>query len=722
MRSPYRSTSSSPETTRRGCGTARGIAAALVMAALTGGSGLEAEERRVVKGAIASERVIPQVLEIDLREVPVAREWEPGDSIKEIPRRHTRPLPVAPTSSRAGEPVSDPLLAVQEQAESAPVVDLGFPDPILNFAGQGFTGANPPDTVGDVGPNHYIQAVNSAGGSRVVVYSKSGALLAGPFLLETLGSGGPCASGFGDPVVLYDPLADRWLLSEFSGGGNNLCVYVSRTADPIGGGWFRYQFTTPNFPDYPKYGVWPDAYYVASNENNPAAYALDRVRMLQGLSATSQRFTAPDLAGFPFQALTPADLDGATLPPAGSPGIFMRHRDDEVHNPPGTAQDFVEIWEFRVNWQNPGNSTFTGPTNIAVTDFSSELCGLSSFSCFPQPGTNVALDPLREVVMFRLQYRNYGSHQALAGNFVTDADGEPDIPPNNERGGVRWFELRKTGGAWFLQQEGTYSPDTTNRWMGASALDGSGNFAVGYNVSSTSVFPGLRYAGRLTTDPVGSLPQGEATIIDGTASNGSNRYGDYAAMSVDPSDDCTFWFTGEHNSASTWSTRIATFKFTQCGGPPPLELILNGGFETNCNPWLLTGAGATCIQGGEFPHSGTGYAQLGRGNNLTGRMYQQVVIPPGAPANLTFWLNVTSQETTISAPNDVMRVEVRNTSDVLLASIATFSNLDKTTPGDYSQKAFSLAAFAGQTIRLYFRSTTNGSLPTTFRVDDVSLQ
>jgi hypothetical protein len=431
----------------------------------------------------------------------------------------------------------------------------------------------PPDTVGDVGPNHYIQAVNHGSGSSITVYNKSGGVVAGPFNLDTLGSGGQCANGFGDPVVLYDPLANRWLLSEFSGSGANLCVYVSQTSNPVTGGWFRYQFTTPNFPDYPKYAVWPDAYYVASNENSPAAYALDRNRMLQGLSATSQRFTAPDLGGFGFQAMTPADDDGPA-PPQGSRGIFMRHRDDEAHNPPGTPNDFLEIWEFHVDWNTPANSTFTGPTNIAVTDFSSELCGFFSFSCFPQPGTNTKLDPLREVVMFRLQYRNYGSHQALAGNLVTDADGEGGGDPL-ERGGVRWFELRKTGGGWSLFQEGTYSPNTVNRWMGGSALDHDGNFAVGYNVSNGSVFPGLRYAGRLASDPLGTLPQGEATIVNGTASNSSNRYGDYSALSVDPADDCTFWFTGEYNTAPSWSTRIASFKFDSCGGQPTPDFTLS---------------------------------------------------------------------------------------------------------------------------------------------------
>ena len=218
--------------------------------------------------------------------------------------------------------------------------DGDFSTPVLNFEGIAFTGAFPPDTVGDVGPNHYIQMVNDGvnGGSVFAVYDKAGNLLAGPISLQSLWTeGGACAAGLGDPIVLYDPLADRWLLSEFAATDtdNHLCVYISQTPDPVSGGWFLYDFPTPDFPDYPKYAVWPDAYYVSSNESSPAVYALDRTRMLTGQPATFQRFTAPRLAGFNFQALLPSDLDGSTPPPAGAPNYFMRHRDDEVHGAPG---------------------------------------------------------------------------------------------------------------------------------------------------------------------------------------------------------------------------------------------------------------------------------------------------------------------------------------------------------------------------------------------------
>jgi hypothetical protein len=486
------------------------------------------------------------------------------DPTIEIPRqRYPRPgqdrAPAPRTASL------DPLLGRQFAAPSA--FDRVFTTPIVNFAGQGYSGVNPPDTVGDVGPSYYIQLINGFGGSLVVIYNKAdGTVAAGPFALDSLGTGA-CANAHGDPIVLYDRLAGRWLLSEFTPPGTtNLCVYVSQTADPISGGWFGYQFPTPDFPDYPKYAVWPDAYYVSTNESSPAVYALDRNQMLTGGTATSQRFTAPNLSGFSFQALTPSDLDGAAGPPSGAPGYFIRHRDDESHNPGSNdaSQDFLEIWEFDVDFATPGNSTFTGPTNIAVSEFDSDLCGLFSFDCFPQPGTTTRLDPLREVVMWRSQYRNFGTHETLVGNLVTDVDG-------TDRGGIRWFELRRTGGAWSLFQEGPDSPDATHRWMGSIAMDGAGNIALGYNAGSSTVFPGVRYTGRLSGDTLGTMPQVETTIVAGSGSNSSNRWGDYSSMNVDPADDCTFWHTNEYGTSSgTWNTQIASFRFSSCAvGPSP---------------------------------------------------------------------------------------------------------------------------------------------------------
>jgi len=522
------------------------VLAAVVLRMATG-LGLAAD-----RGAQASAPVAPVVFTGDVRSLPVVPPWPPGSPVREgPPRRHAdfgnlrlHPLRKLPTR--------DPLLELQHGATIRAVGPRIYSPPELDFDAQGFTGVIPPDTVGDVGSNYYIQVINGATGSPFTIYSKlTGGGVAGPILLQSLApAGGPCSEGFGDVIVLYDPLASRWLLSEFAGTGNHLCVYLSRNNDPVGGGWVAYDFPVPEFPDYPKYAVWPDAYYVSTNESSPAAYALDRAKMLAGLPATFQRFVAPALGGFGFQALTPADLDGGP-PPGGTPGLFVRHVDDELHSPGSNdpVHDFLELWQLHVDFANAANSTLSLAQTIPVSEFDSSIAGIA------EPGGAPALDPIREVVMFRLQYRNVGSHEALVGNFVTDVDG-------TDHGGVRWFELRRTGGPWSVHQEGTYAPDAANRWLGAIAMDGSGNMALGFSISSGSIFPGMRYTGRLATDPLGTMPQPEVTVVNGAGTQTLNRWGDYAAMSVDPVDDCTYWFTNEYLPANgLWKTRVARFRY-----------------------------------------------------------------------------------------------------------------------------------------------------------------
>ncbi len=554
---------------------------------------------------------VTPVLTLAARDVPASEALPTLD--REInPRMNFGPLPEKDFDPPNGP---DPLLAVQAAApEAAPD---GFSTPIFNFDGQGYTFVNPPDTVGDVGKDHYVQMINA---TRVAIYNKNtGALVIPPFNLSSLGG---CATSNGDPIVLYDQLADRWFLSEF-GPGNSLCTYVSQTPDPTGA-YYSYQFNTPSFPDYPKYGVWPDAYYATTNESSPAVYALNRTAMLAGAPASSQRFTAPGLAGFGFEALTPADLDGMTPPPAGSPGIIMRHVDTEAHSVPGyPATDILEVWAFSVNWTTPASSTFTKIADVQTAEFDSTLCGLTSFYCMGMPGvpqgSTASLDPLREVIMNRLAYRNFGAHQTLVGNLVTDI--------GNNIGGVRWFELRKVGaGPWTLYQEGTYAPTTLdNRWMGGIAMDGAGNIALGYNVSSQTIYPSIRYAGRLASDPLGTLPQGEYTLVNGSANNGSNRYGDYSAMSIDPIDDCTFWFTGQWNDASQWKTRIGAFRFDACGTTNFTLNVTPDSLQV-CSPADATYTVATAAVAGF-----TGGVNLSAvGNPGTASFIPNPVTPPGA--------------------------------------------------------------------------------------------
>ncbi|MDX1997347.1 MAG: proprotein convertase P-domain-containing protein [Thermoanaerobaculia bacterium] len=542
--------------------------AAWTLAAVISALPANAQEGRVVlaRGAESYGPVTPY-LTAPLSEASRAPEWRPGDPIREIPRRFY-PLPGEETKP-GGEGLPDPLLDAH-RAPAAPTITLG-----VNVAGTGFTGATPPDTVGDVGPNHYVQAVNA---SRIAIFDKAGALLPGyPITLSTLAPVGTTCrnNASGDPIVLYDQLADRWLLQEFTGGGD-LCFYISQTPDPTGAYYF-YSFDPPSFPDYPHFGVWPDAYYGTTNEaggsGNQTTYAFNRVAMLAGLPATMQRITVvPPVSGYGFQTLTAADHDGAAAPPANARGIFMRHRDGEAHgDAPAPATDELEIWEMDVDFAVPANTTVTTLPRITITDFNSWMVNYTTFFSVPQPSSTTRLDPIREVIMQRLNYRNFGSHEALVGVFSTNRN--PATSGTVVSAGLRWFELRRVGGIgnpWTLFQEGTFGGDTNsataNFFMGAIAMDGSGNIALGYNKTDTAapaVFPSLGITGRLATDAAGTLAT-ETPLTAGVQSQGSGRWGDYATMSIDPADDCTFWFTGEYMPGSSWGTRVASFVFEEC--------------------------------------------------------------------------------------------------------------------------------------------------------------
>ena len=517
----------------------------------------------IVKGANQTRAFPARRVDIDLRRrtrSPAAA-WQPGQPIKEIPKRqNTEPVLTDREPARVPPSVPDPLL--ERQTRSPSIQQLrSFGNPTL-VGDAGFAGANPPDAVGDIGGQFYIHMTNSPSGAIFTVYdAQSHTVIAGPTALDTLGAGN-CAQGLGDPIVLYDHLADRWLLSEFSNVADSLCVYVSAGPDPTMDGFFAYEFAAANgFPDYPKYAVWPDAYYMSSNESNPTVYAFERAAMLTGQPARIQFFNAASLSGFGFQSLQPSDLDGQA-PLDGTPVIFLRHRDDEVHDSMNNdpARDFLEVFEFRSDFNNPVNATFTGPFRIPMTEFDSTLCGLTSFSCFPQPGAGgPALDPLREVVMWRVQYRRFADHDSAIGSMVTDVDG-------TDRGGIRWFELRRDAtSGWRLFQEGTYSPsDGHNRFMPSIAMDRVGNIALGYSIVSGSLSAGIRYTGRLASDPTGTMPRGEVIIADGIGSSASNRWGDYSAMSVDPREGCTFWYTNQFANSGLYNTRVSELSFSQC--------------------------------------------------------------------------------------------------------------------------------------------------------------
>lgn len=425
---------------------------------------------------------------------------------------------------------------------------------IANWAGMN-TNTNPGDPALDVGPNHVVQMMNGASGARVQIWDKTGTVLAGPINFSTLSSG--TWSGLGDPIVLYDQRADRWILTEFCSGCNNMYIAISTTPDPTGT-YNTFSVAASSFPDYPKYSIWDNSYLITANEGTTTSsvYILDRTSMLGAGSPNARRFTVPRFGTIGFQATTPVSLLGTV--PSGTPSMLMRMRDDAWS---GSATDALEIWELDINWSNPTAATLTQVQTLNTSPHESELCGYTSFACIPQQGSSTTLDPLRELLMNRIMYRNFGSHESMVCAHVTDVDG-------NDLAGIRWYELRRTGGGtgtWSIYQEGTYSPsDGLHRWMPTIGISASGNIGLAYNVSGSSAHPEIRYTGRKECDPLGVMTETEIQLVDGTSPNNSNRWGDYNAMGVDPTDGETFWFTATYNPTTQARSRVGAFKITTC--------------------------------------------------------------------------------------------------------------------------------------------------------------
>jgi hypothetical protein len=513
-----------------------------------------------------------------------------------------------PTVVSTGNPDPDRPTGLEgpygpRQVDSLIQNDIGsgeIPAPSVGF--DAFTnGSFPPDPNGAVGPNHFVVMANSV----YAVYTKAGALVVGPANINTLwsGFGGACENeNAGDPVVLYDRQTDRWLLTQFTAAGPTFfnCVALSQTNNPAGA-YYRWAFSTgTNFPDYPKYGVWSDAYYISTREFSGCggggsgscttfagvgAYALNRAQMLVGNPAPQViSFLVPP-GGTPYivgDGLLPSNLDGSTLPPAGRPNFYIGTQDDG--GPYGAPSDAINIFKFHVDFAVPGNSTFTGPTVVPVGAFNSilALCG-GTRDCIPQLGTAQKIDHLgyRQRPLHRAAYRNFGTYEAIVTNQSVEAVGGIS--------GIRWWEIRSPNSGPTIFQEGTYAPsDMLHRWMGSIAQDRQGNMALGFSVSNAANFPGVRYTGRLVGDPPGTMPQGEGVFVNGTGSQtGGNRWGDYTAMTIDPTDDCTFWYVNEYLQATggTKTLRVGSFKFPGCAlfGPPTFSLAA---FGYNAGGWF----------------------------------------------------------------------------------------------------------------------------------------
>lgn len=406
----------------------------------------------------------------------------------------------------------------------------------------------PPDPCGDAGQDHYFQMINLS----CAIYNKSGVRILGPFSSSSIWNGMPHNSNNGDGIILYDENADRWLISQFSlpnfpNAPYYQMIAVSQTPDPTGS-WFRWEYSFSELPDYPKFGIWGDSYYMSYNRvrsgmayEGTGAAAFDRAAMISGDPAARMiRFQLN--SGDDAFAMLPADCDGE-FPFPGTPGYFLF-----------IQTNYLGVIEFHADWNNPSNSTFGNFLNIPVSPFLNFTNGI------PQRGTGITVTPINDRLMFRLQFRKFGDHQSMVVNHTVDVD---------NRTGIRWYELRRTTDNWYIYQQSTYSPDSNFRWMGSIAMDESGNIALGYSVSGPNLFPSIRYAGRMANDPSGLLTITEREIIPGAGSQtgewgGRGRWGDYSAMSVDPVNPKTFWYTQEYFDTTSWmgwKTRIASFSF-----------------------------------------------------------------------------------------------------------------------------------------------------------------
>ncbi len=422
-----------------------------------------------------------------------------------------------------------------------------------------------PDDNGDVSPDHYIQTANSSEGAYYEIFDKDGNTVFGPESCQDFWT--PFnANGLGDPIVTWDQEASRWMITELSFDFTSMLIAISETDDPLGS-WYVYEFQSPfGLPDYPKYGIWSDGYYVTTNEyisngsdmdNHIPIYIMERDKMLNGdPDADVQiigipKFQESSSGFFVFQTATPANWEGTTPPPAGSGFPAVRIYDDAWDG----GQDLVELWEVSVDWDDENNTAIVGPTEMPTAPFDSNLCDGDIFNCL-QESDGSFISALQQVVMNRVTYRNFTSYEAIVMTFSVNVD------QVDERSGVRWCELRKTPGTdWSLYQEGTVSNETNHIFMPTIGMDASGSIALGYSEMGPDKFLSLSFTGRRSSDELGEMTVEPYEIATGESYHDGNRWGDYASMTVDPVDGRTFWFSGEYTKADNiWGTKIATFQ------------------------------------------------------------------------------------------------------------------------------------------------------------------
>ena len=468
--------------------------------------------------------------------------------------------------------------------------------PVAHFQGMGSVGYVPPDTNMSVGPNDVVETVNV----DWEVYDKSGNTLLGPAPIHSifqaalggnLASGDACASiDGGDPIVLYDAIDQKWIISQLaynsSFSSNEYCLAISATSDPTGS---YYAYDLPfgsNLPDYPKLAIWANG-----ASGNPSSWtgvggsSYAGVYFSANIFSRGSSFTGAVMCGFPLSqvATPPSSLNWVcayngtsvySILPADLQGSPISSNGTTWPAPPATAEYYMQfsgsntlnLFSFAPNFTN-GTAAVYNVANIPVQTFY-EACG--GGSCVPQLNTTNQLDSLGDRLMYRLSYRNDGTNQYMVVNqSVQDSSASTQT-------GVRWYQLTEptspsSGGGWGVAQQGTFGPsDGVYRWMGSIAQDQYGDLGVGFSASSPSIFPGIGYTGRTPIDPTGSLEGEQLLNIGAGAQTSVNRWGDYSSMSIDPVDDCTFWYANEYlkstGSYTNWGTYILSFKFPACGG------------------------------------------------------------------------------------------------------------------------------------------------------------
>ena len=633
--------------------------------------------------------------------------------------------------------------------------EQGTRDPLTVL--QNFQGASiqegqalPPDPTGAVGPNHYVHAVNLV----VKIFDKTGELLTGPVALGTfLGNG----NSNGDPIVMYDHLADRFFVSQFNVGTNALIIGVSQTPDPTGS-YNLYNYPLDAFPDYPHYSVWHDGYYLTANKNQgDKVYVLDRQAMIDGdEDPTIIGFNLPQFIRNPATVISPepANLVGNDAD-TDSPAFIVYLQDGSWS---GISYDHIKVWTIETDFVTPDNSTVSQPQEIETAPFDSFFRQFGQGD-FKQPSTDQRLDGASGVISFAANYRSFVNHNSWVITFNEDMGGQ--------RGGIRWIELRNTDAdsTWSLFQEGSFAPeDGESRYMSSSAMDQDGNIGMAYNLSSENTSASIRYTGRYDGDALGQMTFPEGVIWDGLGrQTNTNRFGDYAHLTMDP-DGVTFWHTSEYfQGVNQWRTRIASF-------------TLNNGFSEDIGVYNfdqpvsgddLTDAETVTVKIFNFgtdPQSNFDVALRVDGALIVTETFTETIAPQSSATytfNTTVDLSIAQQEYEIEArtllsedantPNDSFTKTISNTTlsvidqefnagdFTIIAAGAKQYDVNFTTTRDFGAISYSVyntigqqitkglldsngqthtttLDFSAQPVGVFFVSLTNGSYKASKRV------